>query len=236
MSLQATWTAFKVSLHPYSTHIPQHLQRRKALREDTSLQDRLSQGPERGRLTAYGHIKSSIHQLWNVLLQIRVRCDPKSLTHGIKKSSAQHFETIELSQDQYSTLEAPLKNVQLAGAPATGDSAESFPMFPASTSSSHRDKASRSLSNHFRISGSTVKSDLPRRTSGFLERTADLSELSIGLSSPSQDPKQSGFYGSNDFASGRRWVIRIKRRSSQRIRTRRNVLHTFEELGHSIDT
>ena len=105
------------------------------------------------------------------------------------------------------SLEAPIRSPNPSAAELQ-DSAESFPMFPASTSSSHRETAlGESFASHQRPSPASIKDGrwLSREHSG-------TSELSIeGISDSAKSAQkfnekagqaESGFYGSKDFSTG----------------------------------
>ena len=104
------------------------------------------------------------------------------------------------------TLDTPVKSPNY-GAPEVRDSAESFPMFPASTSSSHKERSiGDSITSHDRPSTSSVKDGrwLSREMSGDSEVSLGMESLNETMS-PKQKPTEKTdrpFYGSNDFSGG----------------------------------
>jgi WD repeat-containing protein 24 len=134
--------------------------------------------------------------------------DPLSLRP--KRSQAQEQEAQRMALRDYRaqarpifTLDARVKSPQ-QGASGLRDSAESFSMFPASASSSRKEKSlGESLMSQDRSSTSSTQEK------GWLSREdSHASESSTGLASPYQKPgteanrPRSGFYGSNDFSTG----------------------------------
>ena len=107
------------------------------------------------------------------------------------------------------TLDTPVKR-PTTDTPELRDSAESFPMFPASTSSSHKERSlGESLISHDRPSTGPAQGSrwLSREHSGASESSIDMEGLSDppspgGKSKLRGKRPQSGFYGSKDFSSG----------------------------------